>query len=176
MCLISPPSSSFIGEISLLLSCFDSGSRSYPTSCFYSDSHHLRGLPGSFPGASQVQSQRDASGIHVWCHLSSLSEGRVCSLIYIQCTRCFCSVTVSMSVKRKARASWDSAAESFNIDVLLITEWGGRISHRVTLIVSEAQIYSNNKKHIYTAVFKTTSKVHGWSRIKTFKAWMSQIK
>lgn len=53
------------------------GSRSYPTSCFHGDSHHLRGLPGSLSGASQVQSQRDASGIHIWCHLSSLSEGRV---------------------------------------------------------------------------------------------------
>lgn len=52
-----------------------SGSGSDPTSCFNSHSHHIRGLPGSLSGASQIQSQRDASGIHVWCHLSSLSEG-----------------------------------------------------------------------------------------------------
>lgn len=102
-----------------------SGSRSYPASCFYSDSHHLQGLPGPFPGASQVQSQRDASGIHLWCHLSSLWEGRVCSLIYIQCTmflfsNCMRVIMMSPTMKRKARASWNSAT---------VTEWGGRISH-----------------------------------------------
>lgn len=69
---------------------FHAGSRSYPASCFHSDSHHARGLPGSFSGTSQVQSQRDASGIHIRCHLSSLSEGRVNSLIHLFNTQEWC--------------------------------------------------------------------------------------